>query len=147
MMQYRASLKPPHEAPEPATVFVLQPGVLVKLPKFEVDLPTLPKQPKQPLMERDVTMGYMYAICLFHLIWLVDFKLCSILVRSNYGGQSNLCNFHVNYIQMVGVVSTLKFNNASKDCNISSHNESLQKRSMHVTRLVYVNVYQSPLIQ
>ncbi|WAR25982.1 RMC1-like protein [Mya arenaria] len=36
------------------------PGAMLKLPKFEVDLPTLPKQPKQPLMERDVTMAYIY---------------------------------------------------------------------------------------
>jgi len=32
---------------------------MIKLPKFEVDLPTLPKQQKQSLMERDVNIAYM----------------------------------------------------------------------------------------
>ncbi|XP_053377581.1 regulator of MON1-CCZ1 complex-like isoform X2 [Mercenaria mercenaria] len=45
-------------------------GAMTKLPKFEVDLPTLPKQQKQPLMERDVTIasiyGQLYIIILRH---------------------------------------------------------------------------------
>ncbi|XP_052280303.1 regulator of MON1-CCZ1 complex-like isoform X2 [Dreissena polymorpha] len=40
-------------------VYFIQ-GSMLKLPKFEVDLPALPKQPKQSLLERDVTMAYIY---------------------------------------------------------------------------------------
>ncbi|KAL4226404.1 hypothetical protein ACF0H5_014387 [Mactra antiquata] len=46
-------------------------GNMIKLPKFEVDLPTLPKQQKQPLYERDVFIakiyGQIYIIVLRHL--------------------------------------------------------------------------------
>ncbi|XP_077990884.1 regulator of MON1-CCZ1 complex-like [Glandiceps talaboti] len=54
---------------------VLQPfyfkgGTLLRLPKFEVDLPVIPKPPKLCLLERDVTMsniyGQVYIIVLRH---------------------------------------------------------------------------------
>ena len=32
---------------------------MTRLPKFEVDLPAAPKQQKQTLLERDVTMAVM----------------------------------------------------------------------------------------
>lgn len=36
------------------------PGIMTRLPKFEVDLPAVPKQQKQTLLERDVTMAIIY---------------------------------------------------------------------------------------
>lgn len=37
----------------------VQPASMLKLPKFEVDLPAIPKPPKLCLLERDVTLANM----------------------------------------------------------------------------------------
>lgn len=39
-----------------------QPANIVKLPKFEVDLPQVPKPPKLCLLERDVTIAILYSV-------------------------------------------------------------------------------------
>ena len=41
---------------------------MFKLPKFEVDIPVIPKPPKLCLLERDVTMANMYVLCLKNLM-------------------------------------------------------------------------------
>ncbi|XP_002737795.1 regulator of MON1-CCZ1 complex-like [Saccoglossus kowalevskii] len=50
--------------------FYFKGGTVLKLPKFEVDLPVIPKPPKLSLLERDVTMsniyGQVYIIVLRH---------------------------------------------------------------------------------
>ncbi|XP_064472705.1 regulator of MON1-CCZ1 complex-like [Ornithodoros turicata] len=40
--------------------FHLKPGVVSRLPKFEVDLPHIPKPPRLCLLERDVTLAVLY---------------------------------------------------------------------------------------
>lgn len=41
------------------SLLYLQPSIITKLPKFEVDLPSHQKSTKQPLLERDVSMANM----------------------------------------------------------------------------------------
>ncbi|XP_072169899.1 regulator of MON1-CCZ1 complex-like [Diadema setosum] len=44
------------------TPFHFRPGNIMKLPKFEVDLPAVPKPPKLTLLERDVTIAILYSV-------------------------------------------------------------------------------------
>ncbi|KAL3226363.1 hypothetical protein MRX96_004455 [Rhipicephalus microplus] len=43
--------------------FQFKPGVATRLPKFEVDLPIIPKPPRVCLLERDVTTAVLYGKC------------------------------------------------------------------------------------
>ncbi|XP_023219374.1 uncharacterized protein C18orf8 homolog [Centruroides sculpturatus] len=49
--------------------FQFKPGAVFRLPKFEVDLPVVPKPPKLSLLERDVTLETIYQ------------KICVIVLR------------------------------------------------------------------
>lgn len=40
--------------------FTVKPGVVLRLPKFEVDLPHIPKPPRLCLLERDLTLAVLY---------------------------------------------------------------------------------------
>ncbi|EEC17809.1 conserved hypothetical protein, partial [Ixodes scapularis] len=43
--------------------FQFKPGIATRLPKFEVDLPIIPKPPRVCLLERDVTAAVLYGKC------------------------------------------------------------------------------------